>query len=178
VGQGQDAQAAELGLKHLTVLLLRILTYDRRLLARSGGKSAPILIVYHRNDQPSETMHSDVANTLEDLAPTVTVAGMRLEVASLGYNNVAELDARMAAIRPVAMFVCSGLNDAVPGLAAAARKRAVLTMTLNPAYVRSGLSIGLAPGDDRVNILVNLPASRAEGAELDAALLRLAEVYR
>ena len=37
---------------------------------------------------------------------------------------------------------------------------------------------GFSETDDRISLVVNLPAARAEGADLDASLLRVAEVYR
>ena len=111
-------------------------------------------------------------------AASVTVAELHVSVLSVPYSGVSDLEAKIMAKRPVAMFVCTGLADAVPAVSAVTRRRSVLTLTLTTAYLKTGLSIGFQRGDDRVNILINLPASRAEGADLDAALLRLAEVYR
>jgi hypothetical protein len=172
------ARASELSPKQMAVMLLRILAYDRNIKTRSNGKSAPLLILYQEGNQASESVQSDVANSLEDLANSVSVSGLRVQVSSLAYSSANDLDNKVAALKPVAIVVCTGLSDAIPAVVATARKRSVLTMTLTTTYLKAGLSIGLSRGDDRVNILVNLPAARAEGADLDAALLRLAEVYR
>lgn len=171
-------EGAELGPKQLAAMLLRVLAYDRNLKARAGGKTATIFVVYQEGNQASEALQSDVANALEDLAASVTVAELRVSVFALAYSSAADLEAKVAAKHPVAMFVCTGLADAVPALSSVARKRSILTLTLTTAYLKAGLSIGFQRGDERVNILINLPAARAEGGDLDAALLRLAEVYR
>lgn len=173
-----SAEGAELGPKQLASTLMRILAYDRNLKTRASGKAAPVFILYLEGNQASETMQSDVSNALEDLAASVTVAELHVSVLSVPYSSVSDLEAKIMAKRPVAMFVCTGLADAVPAVSAVTRRRSVLTLTLTTAYLKTGLSIGFQRGDDRVNILINLPASRAEGADLDAALLRLAEVYR
>ncbi len=173
-----SAEGAELGPKQLASTLMRILAYDRNLKTRASGKAAPVFILYLEGNQASETMQSDVSNALEDLAASVTVAELHVSVLSVPYSGVSDLEAKIMAKRPVAMFVCTGLADAVPAVSAVTRRRSVLTLTLTTAYLKTGLSIGFQRGDDRVNILINLPASRAEGADLDAALLRLAEVYR
>lgn len=173
-----SADGAELGPKQLASTLLRILAYDRNLKARSGGKAAPIFVLYQEGNQASETMQTDIVNALEDLASSVTVAELHASVLAIPYSSSPDLEAKIMSRHPVAMFVCTGLADAVPVLSAAARRRSILTLTLTTAYLKAGLSIGFERGDDRVNILINLPASRAEGADLDAALLRLAEVYR
>lgn len=171
-------RAAELGPKQLAAMLLRILAYDRNLKARSNGRLIPIMVLYQEGNQPSEAIQSDVTNALEDLAGSVTVAGLRVQIISLAYSNLDELNAKIVATHPVAMFVCTGLATALPNLVLTARKRSVLTMTMTTAYVKSGLSIGLERGDERVNILINLPATRAEGADIDTDLLRVAEVFR
>ena len=45
-----------------------------------------------------------------------------------------------------------------------------------PGYVEAGLSVGLDIERDRPQIVVNLEASRAEGADFGAQLLKLARV--
>ena len=45
-----------------------------------------------------------------------------------------------------------------------------------PRYVEGGLAIGVDMKGDRPEIVINLAASRAEGAELNAHLLKLARV--
>ena len=172
------ARASELAPKQLAVMLLRILAYDRNIKTRSNGKSAPVLILYQEGNQASEAVQSDVQNALEDLSNSVSISGLRVQVNALAYSNANDLDNKVAALHPVAIFVCTGLGDALSAVMNTSRKRQVLSMTITTTYLKSGISIGLSRGDDRVNILVNLPAARAEGADLDAALLRLAEVYR
>jgi hypothetical protein len=49
-------------------------------------------------------------------------------------------------------------------------------MTSVESSVRGGLAIGVVDGGSR--LMVNLPAAEAEGAQLDAAVLRIAEVIR
>ena len=71
-----------------------------------------------------------------------------------------------------------GLADAIPQISAVCRRRGVLSVTTSNAYIKSGLSVGLSPGKTAFASPINLPASKAEGVDLDAALLRIAEVYR
>lgn len=172
------AAASELAPKQLAVMMLRILAYDRNVRTRSNGKSAPVIVLYQEGNQASEALQGDVTNALEDLANTVSVSGLRVQVNALAYSSANDLDGKVAALHPVAIFVCTGLGDNIGTVAQVARRRSVLTLTITTTYLKAGLSIGLSRGEDRLNILVNLPAARAEGADLDAALLRLAEVYR
>ncbi len=172
------AQAVEFGPKQVALLMLRILAYDRSFKARADGKTAPILIVYQEGNDQSETTQVDLNNVFEELASSVTVGGLPLRVSTLAYSKPLALEARVLSLHPVALFVCPALADVVPQISAVCRKRAVLSMTTTNSYLKSGLSVGLSPGEDRIHMAINLPASKAEGADLDAALLRVAEVYR
>jgi hypothetical protein len=52
----------------------------------------------------------------------------------------------------------------------------VVTLASVPAYVGAGLAIGVALRDGRPHILINLAASRLEGADLASELLKLATI--
>ena len=57
------------------------------------------------------------------------------------------------------------------------RERKLLTFTGSADYVVT-LAVGFALYDSKPTILVNIPASRAEGADLDPALLRVAKIIK
>lgn len=172
------ARAAELDPKQVALLVLRILAYDRNFKVRADGKAAPILLLYQDGNALSEAMQVDLGNVFEELMGSVRVGGLPLQVSALAYTKPLALEARVLSLHPVVLFVCPGLAEAVPQVSAICRKRSVLSMTTTNSYVKGGLSVGLSPGDDRMHIAINLPASKAEGTDLDAALLRIAEVYR
>ncbi len=172
------AEAAELGPKQIALLILRVLAYDRNLKARSDGKTASIVVLFQEGNQASESLQIDMENALEGLSSGASISGLAVKATSYAYANPAALDARLASLRAAAVFVCSGLGDAIPNITTVVRKRSVLSFTLNTAFVKGGLSIGFANAEDRVHIVVNLPAYRAEGADLDASLLRIADLYR
>jgi hypothetical protein len=52
----------------------------------------------------------------------------------------------------------------------------MLTLTGVAEYVRAGIAVGIGVRDDRPEILVNLAAARAAGADFSAQLLLLARV--
>lgn len=175
----RDVRAAELPPKQLALLTLRALSYDHRVKARSpDGKSITLLILYQEGNPVSETLNSDLTLAMEELATAATLGGFLVRVASMSYDNPAALDAKLASLRPGALFICPGLRDALPAITAATRRRAVLSFTNSGAYVKAGISIGLLLGEERPAVVVHLAAARAEGAELDVALLRIAEVIR
>lgn len=172
------AFATELAPKQQALLAARVLAYDRNLKRRSNGKVAAIAILYQEGDQASESLSLDMSSAFEELTATSTIDELPVRVATLAYNGAAELDKKLLQLHPVALYVCPGMADVLSAVSTVTRRRSILTITSTGAYVKSGLSIGLLRLEERPLIVVNLPAARAEGADLDAALLRIAEVLR
>jgi hypothetical protein len=158
-----------------SLLLLRVLAYDRNVVKRAG-KTVTIAVVYKPGDVESESIRSQMATALGEAARKVTVAGLPVKVVSLGVTG--NLDTDLSSVRPAAVYVCPGLQDSVAGISRVTRSRAVLSFAGTERYITSGLSIGLIRRSSKAAIMVNLPSSKAEGAALDAALLRVAEVKK
>ena len=53
-----------------------------------------------------------------------------------------------------------------------------MTVTGTESYLGQGLAVAIVNRFNKPKIVVNLPASEAEGSDLDARLLALAEVLR
>src|SRR4029077_15510759 len=58
----------------------------------------------------------------------------------------------------------------------AARAAGMTTFTGGPLYVQQGLALGLRLVRERPQIIVNLPATRAEGSDFTSQLLRVSSV--
>ena len=76
------------------------------------------------------------------------------------------------------LFLCGNVEPVLPQLLQWALKRRLLTVTGTPAWEARGVAIAFAEEAGRPAILINLPAAKALGRELDARLLALAQVRR
>ena len=56
------------------------------------------------------------------------------------------------------------------------RAAARVTLTGVPEYVDAGIAVGVDLQGERPRILINLAAARAEGADFDSRLLKLAKI--
>jgi hypothetical protein len=65
---------------------------------------------------------------------------------------------------------------AIEEIVAISRAHRITTLTGVPGFVEKGIALGLALRAERPLILVHLVAARAEGADLDSQLLKLARV--
>jgi len=172
-----SVEAGDLPPRNAALLILRALAYDRKLKARVGSE-VRVLVVYQSGNQPSETTKSDLVGALQDAARETTVSGLPVRVASLAYSDAGGLEAALKSDHTAAVYVCLGVTSHANNIAEVTRRRSALTFTGDEESVKSGLSVGLITRGTKPTVLVNLPASKAEGADLDPALLRVAEVIR
>ena len=174
---GRAEVRAQVPAGNQATLMLRILAYDRNL-AKRAGKTVTIALVYKPGNPESESTAEALASALKEQGEKFLVAGLPLRVVSIKYAGGPQLQASTAAISASAVYVCPGLLDEVGFISKATHQNSMLSFAGNETYVKNGLGVGLILRSAKAVILVNLPAAQAEGAQLDAALLRVAEVIR
>src|SRR5260370_40408836 len=156
-------------------LLLKMLSFDRNLESRTKG-GLKVAVVYRENDPESEAVHSEMSRALEDAARGMADIQGPIQVVHLPYTTEGRFESDLVKMRPGAVYVAHSLSSQINFIARTTRRLRVLTFTADENDVRRGLSVGLIVRDSRPRILVNLVASKSEGADLSSEMLRLAEV--
>ncbi len=176
VGSGTRAQQpTAISPNAQAALVLRVLGYDRGLRARTPSGNVNVLTVFKTGDSASQGSCMALARAINQLGRAVLVGGMRTHATPVGFTTADALG--QAAQGAQAIYVCGGLDASIAAISSTARRRALLSITAREADVRSGLSVAIVPGA-QLRIVVNVTAATAEGARLDAALLRIATVVR
>lgn len=157
------------------LLLMRVLAYDRNLATRAGG-SAVIVVVYDSGSDSSRSAKTAITAAFEKFASSHTIAGETARVVPVAYGN--DFERELAGAKAVAAYLCPSLDGVMSSITRATRSQKVLTLAGERGYVRSGASIGVVPEAGKAKVVVNLEAARAEGADLPAAFLRVAEVLQ
>ncbi len=158
------------------LLVLRILAFDRKLAQRATG-AVRIAVIFKEGSSDSESCKSDIEKALKTAGAKTSVSGMKVEVTTLRHN-AGSFEADLTRSDSAAAYLCPGLDDALPAISKSSRATKVLTFSGVESFITSGASVGLVRRASKVGILVNLAASRAEGADLDSNLLQMAEVIR
>ncbi len=174
---GAAAAVADVPAANQAVLVLRILSFDRNI-AERAGREVTIAVLARPGSSESEAVQAGVAGALTEAASRTNVSGLPVKVVKLSWSGAARLESDLAASHAAALYVGPDLAEALSSLSRVSQKHRVLTFSEGDGYVNSGVSIALVRRDNRVAIVVNLPGARAEGADLDSALLRIAEVVR
>lgn len=172
---GRAQQPATVSPNAQAALVLRVLGYDRGLRSRATSGTVNVLTLFKPGDSTSETACQGLARAINQFSSRVTVGGMRTRATAVGFTSADAL--AEAAQNAQAVYVCPGLEASIGAISSTARRRSLLSITAREADVRAGLSVAIVPGA-QLRLVVNVTAASAEGARLDAALLRIATVVR
>lgn len=169
------ARADDLTPRRQALLLVRILVYDRNLKSRTGG-AVRVAVAFRPGDRSSEERRDAMVAALEEVSREVVAIGLPIDVVAVPYRDAADFDARLGESAPASLFVCTCLQPVVKDIARAAQRHRVLTMTGSREMAQAGLAVALVNRGPRAGIVVNVRAAKEQGADLDAALLGIAEV--
>jgi len=170
-----SAAGAELPPRQKALVLLRVLAYDRALKARAGA-TVGVGVVFRPGNATSEEDRDRLVDELQEIARRAVAAGLPIRVVALPFVEGAPLSQRLRELGVVALFACDGLEGEAATLARVAREGKVLTFSASRRMVEEGLAVAIVDRGDRAGLVVNQGAAAAQGADLDSALLALAEL--
>jgi YfiR/HmsC-like len=184
IGRGLLLLAAGAGLaigQELTsdrqvLILSRALAYDSNLKSRAGDDLV-VGVLGKAGNGPSEDAASAMARAFRSLI-SVRVQGLPVRTVQLAYTTAGALAFALETRGVDVLYLVPGLDDEIPAIAELARRRHVVTMGSRQEQVARGLSLGVFAVEGKPTIVVNLTASKAEGASFGSDLLRLAKVIR
>ena len=157
-------------------LFLKILSYDRKLPARVGPEIV-VGIVYQSRYRPSVAARDGLARVMEATSVR-SVKDIPVRYVSIELSSPEALAKSIKENHLDVLYVCPLRAFEAEAVALQSRRAGITTLTGMPAYVEAGLAIGIDLRDGRPEILVNLPAAKAEGAEFSAKLLKLARIVK
>ena len=158
-------------------LLLKVLTYDRsfQYKAKSG---VTIGVVYVPTDADSVKAKDEVLKTLARVSDR-TIKNLPIKYVALEYKDAASLEKAVRTNKVNVFYIAPGNAASLPTLLKMSKTFAITSSTGVPEFVEKGVAIGIGiKADKKPDILINLPASRNEGSDFDASLLRIARVVK
>jgi len=161
--------------RHQALLLLRVLAYDRALPGRTG-EVATVGVVYRPGDRSGEARRDALLEALREAAATFSVRGIPVKVVAIPWSPEQFAERLRNNRAAAALLVGMGVEEAA-AVTRITRKERVLSLSEDRAVVDAGVAVGLIHRGRRAGVVVNLAAARAEGADLEAELLAVAEVH-
>ncbi|MBU2583915.1 MAG: YfiR family protein [Bacteroidetes bacterium] len=167
------AQGMEIPATIQISILLKTLSFDRKLSERSGDE-LNMLIIYQGNYTTSQLANKEVSEALNKLSIN-KVEGIPIKYYFL---NIDESNLLSAVIKYEInlIYVCPLRGISLKTITSISREKSIISFTGIPSYVESGISIGVGLKRDKPQIVINLTSSKAEGADFSSQLLKLSKV--
>jgi len=162
--------------KERVTILLTVLSYDTNI-DRFQGTGLRIGVVGKADNPTSVQDAKDMLDQLRSVS-TKTVKSHSIQGFPVNVTSSADLTKAATDLNLNVLYLCSGLGGLQESLVAAASERGMLLMAGELDMVKAGAAIGAIAKDAKPKILVNLKAASAQGARLDARILRLAMVVQ
>jgi hypothetical protein len=171
LGVSARAQDVEVPVSVQLPLFLKVMSFDRRLATRTTSPVV-IAIAYQGGFRMSIDARNDALKAAQGVA---SVGGMSLTVVVIDLDRE-DLERALSRNRVTLLYVAPLRGVDIGDIIAVTRAARVTTLSGVPRYVEQGCAVGVRLQGDRPRIVVNLSASRLEGAEFGAELLKLAQV--
>lgn len=155
-------------------ILVKILNFDRKLPERANGRLV-VGVLFQSRYRTSANVAGEVCTTLQDL-PAGSLGALEISCVAIDLDATTALDSALQLKRVQVLYVSPLRAVPLGAVTSVSRAAGITTLTGVPRYVENGLAIGVDMKGDHPGIVINLAASRAEGADLTAHLLKLARL--
>jgi hypothetical protein len=152
-------------------LMARSIGYDKNLKGRAGDKLV-VALVYNAKDTASAQHCAEMEQAFSTLRG-VRVQGVPLDFVTFAYDK--SFAAAVKTNGVAVIYVCPNIAE-VKEIAALSQKTKRLTIAGDDKDVAKGLTLGAQAADDKVTLMINRSAAKAEGAEFAEQILNVAKL--
>jgi hypothetical protein len=168
------AQVMEVPIEQQYLLFMKILSFDKNLKDRAGSEIV-VGIFYQKNFKISIDVKDDLMSAFNKSTNNY-IMNIPVKMVPIDIDEVIDLAAAVKKYS-ITVFYITPLRAARLGhIIDLARSQQIRTLTGMPEYVVSGLAIGIGSKGGKPLIIVNLLAAKAEGANYNSQLLKLARI--
>ena len=156
-------------------LLFKILTFDRRLATRPPGDVMVIAVVFQTGYRASLVARNQIVDALKAMEDS-TISGHPVRWVAVEWIDEEQVRLALIRERTDVVYVTPLRGVELHPLVRTARAAGMTTFTGVPLYVEQGVALSIGIVRERPQIIVNLPATRAEGSDFNSQLLRVSKV--
>jgi hypothetical protein len=160
---------------HQAAIFARVLAFDRSLKARVG-KTITIGILYLASDDDSKQARQRMTKAFDALERDIQDLPSRL--ASHAYHGPKDLAEWIDDNEVDVIYLTAGFEPMLSDVRTVVTQKKVVTLSPVRAYVEQGLAVAVVAQGNRPQLVVNLPATRAAGMDLDPKVLQLSDVIK
>jgi hypothetical protein len=155
---------------------LKILSFERNLKCH-GGKEMVMGILYEAGFEKSLRAKREMEQAVQR-AQVKRNRDPSIHCVPIEVGRETDLGRALARAGVRILYVAPVQASCMKEVTRISRAQQVLTLTGVPEYAESGVSVAISKKGHRPSIIINLGAARAEGADFDSRLLKLAKIVR
>lgn len=153
----------------------RVLSFDRALKPRVG-KTITIGILFLSDREDSKQSRQRMLRAFDGLEKDIQ--GLPFRLTSHPYRDARQLGTWIDENEIDVIYVTEGFESVLVPVRDVVKEKKVATLCPLREYVEEGLAIAVIAHKNRPQLVVNLPAARAAGMDLDPKVLQLAQVIK
>jgi hypothetical protein len=168
------SQDMQVPIEQQVPLMIKILNFDRNL-QRHAQKQIMVAVLYQKKFRKS----LDAKNRFEDVVGKLSLTkidSMPIKFMSVDIGEDTDLAANIDRNYVNVVYLTPVKAFNVDDIVKICRQRQITSFTGIGDYVNTGIAIGFGIKGDKPQIIINLPAAKAEGANFNSQLLKLAKV--
>lgn len=154
-------------------LFLKIISFERTLLNKNND-SLVIGILYQSRYSTSRNTKDEFIKTMLD-HPAKDIKGNPIEYVLIDAMNE-DISESITANKVNILYLTPVRALDIEKIAETCRNHNILSLSGVPEYCERGLSVGIGQKGAKPEIIINLNAARAEGADFSSQLLKLAKI--
>lgn len=166
-----QAQEMEVPVQVQLALFAKIISFNRAM--RPASESEFVLGILY---QTAVRASSQVAEEAIAIASRMTFGGRNVRIVAMPIAAMSDVDAAIRKANLDALYVTPLRSPDIDMISRGSQRHKVLTLTGVPDFVEDGLAVGIALKGNRPQVVINLRASKAEGADFSSQLLSIAKI--
>ncbi len=174
--QGSVRAGERLPMGHQVALILKLLSYEHRLMA-AHGDTIHLGILFDPGDDEACRSRDEFAAELGHHAG-LTIRGHKLSLVPIAVPKFAPIQWTPEVAKLEVLYVAPGNGDRLDAIRRLTRVGKILSIGGEEEYAERGLAAAVVLRGERAGITINLRASREEGGDWDAQVLSLSRVIR
>jgi hypothetical protein len=132
-------------------------------------------ILYQSNNKQSLTTRDELMNIIAK-SPKFTVGKYPVKFIDIDLDRLGDIAGEFAARKVDIAYITPLRAVKIEDLSAACNKQSVLTFTGITSYLEEGLAVSIANRGGKPQIVINLPAAKAEKVNFSSQILKLARI--
>lgn len=164
---GVTPARAEVPAAHKVKVLLTAMSFDKSLKSRAGDKITIVVL--------------GKCGTLAAMqeASGKAINGLPISVQTIeAFKDAGDLTEQLKKFSATALYICEANDAAIGSISSVAGKLKVLTLAEDPSWVEGKIALGVGEKGGRAELILNVNAAKAAGADFDARIFGVARVVQ